>query len=139
MSKPAPSANSAYFFCPPSLEPTLTDERCAIVECLNTTGDADVSLARAIVAPGVTTQLHSLTITERYVVESGQGLMEVAGTDVFAIGPGDCVLIPPGVSQRVRNLGDSELSFLCVCTPRFEPSHYINLEDDSTPELTVDA
>ena len=38
--------------------------------------------------------------------------------------PGDVVLIPSGVRQRVTNIGDEDLVFLCVCTPRFFPECY---------------
>ena len=113
----------------------LTDERCHISEIMNTDRSEDVSVARARVEPGVTTQLHSLTVAERYIVESGQGVMELHGNQRFVIGPGDCVLIPEGVAQRVRNPGQVDLVFLCICTPRFEPDQYVNLETDDTPEL----
>lgn len=139
MSDPSSLPPTAGFYRSPSLEPTLTDERCSIVELMNTPRCPESSLARAIVAPGVTTQLHSLSIEERYVVESGEGLMELDGRQAFPIGPGDCVIIPAGIAQRVRNTGSGELIFLCVCAPRFEPHHYITLETTATPELSTDA
>ena len=46
-----------------------TVERCYINELSNTAGDPDVSIARARVAPGVTTRWHRLRGTaERYVI-----------------------------------------------------------------------
>lgn len=107
----------------------MTDERCAITEFLNDPACPEVSLARARVAPGVTTRLHAVRGTaERYVVHSGQGVVEVAG-ERAPVGPGDCVLIPPGVPQRISNTGATDLVFDCLCTPRFVPDAYEDLGD----------
>lgn len=105
-----------------------TPERCYITELLNTEQSAAVSVALCRVEVGETTQLHALQVDERYIVQSGTGLVELDQRDVFAIAEGDCVLIPAGVAQRVRNTSDQPLEFLCVCTPRFQPSHYVDLE-----------
>jgi hypothetical protein len=57
--------SSEYFF----------REGCYIVEVLNDPDHPDLSIARARVAPGVTTQPHSLTnTTERYLIQSGNGV-----------------------------------------------------------------
>ena len=115
--------------------PFYTAERCHISEYINTELSPESSLAQCRVAVGITTQLHSLKITERYFVQEGEGLMELNQTERFMIKPGDTVIIPPNCPQRVRNTGHQELVFLCLCTPRFEPEHYINLEDEQTPSL----
>jgi mannose-6-phosphate isomerase-like protein (cupin superfamily) len=105
-----------------------TDERCFITELCNTGYAPGGSLAIARVEPGVTTQLHSLTgLTETYVVIEGSGLMEVDGNR-FTIATGDQVVIPPGVPQRVTVLGETDLRFYCLCTPRFFAESYVNLE-----------
>lgn len=104
-----------------------TAERCTILESWNDPSDEDVSIARARVAPGVTTQLHRVTVHERYLVVSGRGRAEVdgIGADVEV---GDIVVIPAGVTQRITNTGEDELVFYCVCTPRFTPDCYEALE-----------
>ena len=113
---------------PPILsEGTLTEERCFIVETWNHPSDSAVSLARARVPPGVTTARHVLAVDERYLVESGEGRVEIGGVE-SDVAPGDVVLIPRGTTQRIRNLGDEDLVLLCVCTPRFEPAHYEDRE-----------
>ena len=100
-------------------------ERCFILELSNSDDDDKMSLARARVEPGVTTQLHRLNgVEERYVVQSGRGRMEVGGIEPREVGPGDVVLIPAGVPQRITNTGELDLVFLCVCTPRFFPECY---------------
>jgi len=106
-----------------------TVERCRILELSNQPDDPDASIARARVAPGVTTAWHRLAgITERYVMLQGRGRVEVGDAPPVAVGPGDVVLIPPGCRQRIANVGDIDLLFLAVCTPRFVPPAYEPLE-----------
>lgn len=103
-----------------------TPERCHIVEIHNDEGDADCSIARARVAPGITTQLHALNGTiERYVILEGKGTVEVDGQAPESVAPLDVVCIPEGVSQRIANTGDVDLVFLCICTPRFKKENYV--------------
>ena len=89
----------------------LADERCFITELLNLAESPEASLALARVAPGVTTRLHAVAGTvERYIILSGHGLVEVGG-ETAPVGPGDRVLIPAGVAQRIANTGTADLVF----------------------------
>ncbi len=107
------------------------EERCHITEWWNTPADAAVSVARARVEPGVTTRLHRLDgVTERYVILEGTGCAEVAGTAPREVGAGDVVVVPPGASQRIRNVGACDLVFLAVCTPRFTREAYEDIDPD---------
>ena len=106
-----------------------TDERCHIIEVANDAGDEQVSIARARVDAGVTTAWHRLNdVSERYIILSGRGLVEVEGMDATAVGPGDVVRIPPGHAQRIANTGNEQLIFYAVCAPPFTEQAYINLE-----------
>lgn len=106
----------------------LTPERCYMLEVWNEE-DEELSLARARVEPGVTTQRHSLEGTsERYLITDGSGVVEVEGLPPTRVVSGDVVYIPPGSCQRITNDGGSDLVFYCVCTPRFAASCYANLE-----------
>jgi mannose-6-phosphate isomerase-like protein (cupin superfamily) len=106
-----------------------TDERCAILELSNVADDPAVSIARARVAPGVVTAWHRLRGTaERYVVLEGRGRVELGDLAPTEVGPGDVVAIPPLCRQRIANVGDGDLVFLAICTPRFEPGCYEALE-----------
>ena len=59
-------------------EEFYTSEKCYITELSNTLDDPDISIARARVEPGVTTNWHRLKGTyERYFIISGIGLVEV--------------------------------------------------------------
>ncbi len=56
-----------------------TPEQCWILELSNSAADPQLSIARARVAPGVTTHWHRLRgIAERYVIVEGTGRVEVA-------------------------------------------------------------
>lgn len=104
-------------------------EGCHILELSNTSEDPAVSIARARVAPGVTTRRHCLHgITERYVILQGKGRVEVADRAAQAVGPGDVVFVPPNASQRIANIGIGDLVFLAVCTPRFVDGAYEDLD-----------
>lgn len=106
-----------------------TEERCHINELSNLPEDPACSIARARVAPGVTTRWHRLDgIAERYVVLEGRGCAEIGGLPPRGVGPGDVVLIPPGCRQRIANLGTADLVFLAICTPRFRPEHYADAD-----------
>lgn len=105
----------------------FTDERCHILELSGGSADPGLSIARARVEPGVTTQLHVLDIAERYLVVAGEGDAEVGG-QVTAVRPGDVVLIPAGTPQRIVNTGGADLVFYCLCTPAWTPDTYRSLE-----------
>ena len=125
----------AGLFQPPSLEAVYTQERCYIVEYMNTDLCGDVSVAQCRVESQVTTQLHQLRVAERYIIQQGRGLMELGQAQSFFVAAGDCVMIPAGCPQRIENVGDEPLIFLCICTPRFQAHHYVALEDDMLPGI----
>jgi mannose-6-phosphate isomerase-like protein (cupin superfamily) len=108
----------------------FTPELCFINELSNSTNDPELSIARARVAAGVTTRWHQLKDTaERYVILEGRGRVEVGNLPPQEVGPGDGVIIPPLCRQRITNLGDHDLVFLALCTPRFRPEAYEDIED----------
>ena len=103
-----------------------THENCFILEVSNDAGDPDISIARARVRPGVTTTWHRLEgIVERYVIVRGKGRVEVGDLPPTMVSEGDVVRIPANVSQRITNVGDEDLVFLCICTPRFIQNAYV--------------
>jgi mannose-6-phosphate isomerase-like protein (cupin superfamily) len=105
-------------------------ERCFIVEQSNISEDPDASIARARVAPGITTRWHRLTDTiERYYILSGRARVEVGDLAAQDVGPGDVVLIPPMCRQRITNTGPDDLIFLAICTPRYTEAVYQDIED----------
>mgnify|MGYP001954855568 CR=1 FL=1 len=103
-------------------------ERIYIAELMNSADEPALSLARFRVPARSTTQLHVLSITEWYIMETGTGVLEVDSV-ALNISAGDSVKILPGQSQRVINNGDEDLVFHSICTPRWTPDCYTNLED----------
>ena len=102
-----------------------TYERCSIIENWNPSEKSEVSIARARVKPGITTQLHYLNnVDEIYLIIEGKGRVEVGDLKPSVVGKGDLVFIPAGVPQRIANIGEIDLIFYCICTPRFIPECY---------------
>jgi mannose-6-phosphate isomerase-like protein (cupin superfamily) len=109
-----------------------TAEGCFILELSNSIADEQLSIARARVEPGVSTRLHRLTTAaERYVITAGQGCVQIGNLAPKDVIPGDVVLIPAGINQRIENTGETDLVFLALCTPRFLPEMYIDTDETS--------
>jgi mannose-6-phosphate isomerase-like protein (cupin superfamily) len=107
-----------------------TPERCYIIELANTADDPEASIALARVKPGVTTRWHRLAgTTERYLILEGRGRVEVGDLPAYEVSAGDVVLIPPLCRQRITNVGEQDLVFFAICTPRFRPGAYQSVED----------
>ena len=105
------------------------EEGCFITELANTPEHPDLAIARARVPVGVTTRWHRVKDTcERYVILEGRGRAEVGDQTPRGVGPGDVVVIPKSQPQRIANIGDKDLIFLAICTPRFERAAYEDLE-----------
>lgn len=125
-------------------EESWFEEGCFIQEWSNDPDDPDCSIARARVPARSHTRWHRLHGTaERYVVLAGTGRVELGAAGATAnvtepitrdIAPGDVVRIPPGVPQRVH-ADDAELVFLAICTPRFRPEAYEDIEAARSPDL----
>ncbi len=102
------------------------EEGCYIIELLNHPADPDASVAQARVPPGSTTRWHRLRGTvERYVILEGEGNVSIGDHPPAKVRPGDAVLIPSMTRQRIHNTGTTDLVFLAICTPRFDPCNYL--------------
>jgi mannose-6-phosphate isomerase-like protein (cupin superfamily) len=78
------------------------------------------SLAHAIVRPGQTTTLHSLKTSELYYIMDGEGMMHI-NEESSKVSPGAAIYIPPGSRQYIRNIGKTNLVFLCIVDPAWRP------------------
>jgi len=100
-------------------------EGCFITELSNTKDDGEVSIAQARVTSGVTTKWHALkNTTERYVIISGEGIVELGEKPPQKVTVGDVVIIPPNCRQRITNSASNDLIFHAICTPRFVVENY---------------
>ncbi len=114
-----------------NITPFYFEEGCWIEESWNRPEDTACSIALARVPVGGRTRWHRLRdVTERYVILSGAGLVEVGEEPATPVGEGDVVIIPPEVRQRITNTGQVELEFYAVCTPRFTPECYRDIDDE---------
>jgi|SRR5690625_1632022 len=105
------------------------EEGCHITEWWNAPEDREASIVTARVPAGVATRLHRLkNTTERYVILEGEGRVEVGVLEPATVAHGDVVVIPPGAPQRITNTGSAELVFLAICTPRFTPDIYEDID-----------
>jgi len=104
-------------------------EGCHILEVANHPDDRQVSIARARVQPGATTQWHCLHDTsERYLIIAGEGVAEIGNLAPTRVSAGDVVFIPPGTRQRIQNAGIQDLIFYAICSPRYTAECYRSLE-----------
>ena len=109
-----------------SLNETETEERCSIAENYSC---KEVSIAKATVKPGVTTRAHHLKgVDEIYLIISGKGKLELGSQKSAIVGTGDTIIFPAGNSEKITNVGKTDLVFYCICTPRFTAECYINEE-----------
>lgn len=54
--------------------------------------------------------------------------LPLGGQTPQRVSAGDVVVIPAGCPQRIRCVGEQPLVFLAICTPRFEPACYENVD-----------
>jgi len=131
MQCPPSNPKSATTTLPPSTTPTSA---ATSTNWRTSKDDPAASIAQARVRAGVTTRWHRLTgITERYVILSGLGRVEIGDVPPQHVGCGDVVMIPAGCRQRIACLGESDLIFLAICTPRFQPEAYVDIDPDPQP------
>lgn len=104
------------------------EEGCFILETANDPDDEYLSVARARVKPKTATKPHLLDgVTERYIILSGTGRVEVGDDLLTDVVPGDVVRIPANTRQRIVNTGTEDLIFYVVCAPPFTRECYISL------------
>ncbi len=82
--------------------------------------ELNYSLAHATVNIGEKTLDHILSVSEVYYILKGEGVMHIDGK-TQEIRENDTVYIPPNSVQSIENKGNTELSFLCIVDPAWEP------------------
>ncbi|HDP89081.1 MAG TPA: cupin domain-containing protein [Thioalkalivibrio sp.] len=106
-------------------------EGCHILEIHNHEDDPALSIARARLEPGRRTRRHVLDgVAERYLIVAGAGRVTVGDLPPEPVAAGDVVVIPPGVMQSIENTDSADLVFHALCTPRFTPGCYRDVEDE---------
>jgi mannose-6-phosphate isomerase-like protein (cupin superfamily) len=109
-----------------SLRENPTLERCLITENYSA---ENISIAQARVKPGITTLAHHLIgVNEIYLITTGEGQVDVGDLQPTKVTSGDLIVIPAGCSQRISNIGKTDLLFYCICTPKFTSECYCDEE-----------
>ncbi len=69
--------------------------------------------------PGSEQAVHSHESREQvYVIVQGRGAMRV-GDELEEVGPGTAILVPPGASHSIRNIGEEKLIYVSATSPPF--------------------
>jgi mannose-6-phosphate isomerase-like protein (cupin superfamily) len=103
------------------VEPFITLDGSEIREVAHPArGDAvNQSLAEATVRPGGSTEEHYHRETEEiYFFTHGRGRMRLGGEE-REVGPGDAVVIAPGIKHKLSASDDEPLKLLCCCAPAY--------------------
>lgn len=77
------------------------------------------SMAHAVVKPGQTTLKHRLKSSETYYILEGQGEVYI-NDETQTVNSNDVIYIPPMTTQCIRNTGNVDLVFLCICDPAWK-------------------
>ncbi len=99
----------------------ITKDNSSICELMHPLqhNNSKQSLAQAIVKPGMETQLHYHAVTEElYHIQQGHGLMTI-DEEIFSVEGGDTLCIPPNSRHKIKNSGQTDLVFLCCCSPAY--------------------
>ncbi len=81
----------------------------------------DVSIAHVKMVPGNISLLHKhVLFTELYYILNGKGILFVDNEE-FMVAEDTLVEIPPGVSHKLKNVGEFTLSHLVISNPPFNP------------------
>jgi mannose-6-phosphate isomerase-like protein (cupin superfamily) len=96
------------------------------------------SLAEARLAPGQSTTPHYHPRTEEiYYILSGVGEMQI-GDEVWMVGVGDAIAIPPGKVHQLMNRGNEMLKLLCCCAPGYEHEDTVLVDFENRPSQAGD-
>lgn len=78
-------------------------------------GTSETAVWQVEIDPGTPATPHSLTREEVFVVLEGRAAVRI-GADRWEAGPGDAVVVDPGVELELSNGSDEPLRLLC-CLP----------------------
>lgn len=94
-------------------------------------GGTDIhSLARVELPPGVASRPHYHPVAEEaYYILDGKARVVIDGEE-RQLAPGDSVLIRPNQHHQIWCVGDETLAILCTCSPAWEPSNTVYLDED---------
>lgn len=78
------------------------------------------SLAYAKIKQEEVTRPHRLKTSEVYYILEGKGIMHI-DDESQEVHPGCAIYIPPHSRQYIKNVGSSDLNFVCIVDPAWRP------------------
>lgn len=87
----------------------------------------EASLTEAVVKD-VTKPHYHKTSREIYFILDGKGLMEIEGKKE-EVTEDQTIIIPPGKTHKIKNIGEDTLRILCFCTPSYNDEDTLLVED----------
>ena len=84
------------------------------------------SIAYVNLSYGKSTLLHILKTSEVYYILKGKGMLYI-DNESNNVQAGDAVFVPPGSKQYVKNVGSTDLEFLCIVDPAWRKDDEILL------------
>lgn len=113
------------------LEPYVTRDGSEIREWVapGTPGRRQTLAEATVPAGGATIAHYHRESEEIYLVASGQGRL-LLGDEEGEIGPGDCVVIPPGVVHQLWADPDAPLVVVCSSVPPYSHEDTVLVERD---------
>lgn len=77
------------------------------------------SLAHAALKPGLTSAPHQLKTSEVYYILEGEEIMYIDNENE-KVSANQVVYIPPSAKQYIKNIGKTDLKFLCIVDPAWQ-------------------
>lgn len=85
----------------------------------NTSNGINYSLAQFTLEPETKSKIHKIRSSEIYYILEGNGVLEI-NNEKFHLCKNDSVYVPPNSEQFIKNIGSSELVFLCIVEPAWK-------------------
>ena len=86
------------------------------------------SVAYVTLPPGKSSLSHRHPEAEEsYFILQGKARMLLADEETILI-PGQAILIPSPKPHKIINIGETDLTFLAICVPAWEPTNTVPLE-----------
>jgi|688.fasta_scaffold48045_3 mannose-6-phosphate isomerase-like protein (cupin superfamily) len=87
------------------------------------------SLGYVVLPPSCNSSPHYHPVAEEtYFILKGEAHLQIDDR-LLQLRPGDTVLIHPNERHQIFNSGESDLEFIAVCAPAWEPSNSIYLDE----------
>jgi mannose-6-phosphate isomerase-like protein (cupin superfamily) len=93
----------------------------------NTSSEISYSLAQFTLETGATSKLHKIKSSEIYYILEGKGILEI-NKKQFHLEKNDSAHVPANSEQFIKNIGTSELVFLCIVEPAWKKENEEILE-----------